>query len=687
MQSSGDFNSYCVIMAESTGKIRNEHEKILECSICMDTFADPLCLPCMHTFCAKCIKEYVQKSQTQENETKEFNCPTCRYRVDIPEGGVERLPKHLFVNNLKEVITLTSKSETKCDYCVSKGIETLATWRCIDCCISLCDKSKDAHDHVYGTSKPHQLLKIFDWKQSDISGICSQNKEFCSHHEKKSLKFYCSKCDTSICQTCHTLDHADHTCRDIAKVAEEMKHVIQESIKNIARLIKMKENDIKELIECNDRLTSCDDVTVKTIRDQKAIWLQYVTECFDVIEENVAVISNESRKIIDMSINSLKLDISSLENSNQMGKAIHRYGRNAEKVESSKRLLAIIKSQEESAIDMNKLKKSLNVMKFHVKELEIKEDSFGVSEKLPLFPELRAQDCDPQRQMVAPSLKKIRNQPELIARFHNEQQSSVTTISADGIDCFIAEHDGRVSLYNKDGKKIHDFRRPPEIKKWSPCRVNAYDGVEHPVVFVANNCSPADGGGVYVYTADGRFTGKTIRVDHSLAAAALDDRHVAVLVRDEGKCRGWVEVYDLETGTSNATSKGYNIANNAIRRISVSPVTREIIVTHDGGVTALSPADLTPRWEYHCRADGAGQLYQPGGVCVDQAGRVMVGDWIWERVVVLSEDGKFLTALSTDSFIKYGPHGLALTRHGQLVMNGKGHDGQYSIFIADYLEK
>ena len=667
-------------MAEEADTIRNELEKLLECSVCLDTFTDPLCLPCMHTFCAKCIKEYVQKSQTEGNEINEFNCPTCRCRVDIPEGGVERLPKHLFVNNLKEVITLTSKSETKCDYCVAEGIETLATWRCIDCCISLCDKSKDAHDHVYRTSKPHQVLKIFDWKKSDISGICSQNKEFCSRHEKKSLKFYCSKCDTSICQTCHTLYHADHKCRDIAQVAEEMKHVIQESIKNIARLIKMKENDIKELTECNDRLTSCDDVTVKTIRDQKAIWLQYVTECFDVIEENVAVISSESRKILDMNINILKLDVSSLENSYQMGKAIHRYGRNAEKVESSKRLLAIIKSQEESAIDMNKLKKSLNVMKFHVKELEMKEDSFGLSENLPLFPVFRAQDCDPQRQMVAPSLKKIRNQPELIARFHTALAWSVTTINADGIDCFIAEHNDCVSLYNKDGKEIHKFSGPPY-------RVNAYDGGEHPVIFVANWCSRADGGGVYVYTADGRFTGKTISVDHPLAAAALDDRHVAVLMFDNGKCRGWVEVYDLETGTSNATSKGYKITNNGFGHISVSPVTPEIIVSHQQGVTALSPADLTPRWVYHCRADGAGQLHQPRAVCVDQAGRVMVGDWGTRRVVVLSEDGEFLTTLSTDSFIRDGPYGLTLTRHDQLVMGGEGHDGKRSIFIAEYLEK
>ena len=552
----------------------------------------------------------------------------------------------------------------------------------------------DAHDHVYGTSKPHQVLKIFDWKQSDISGICSQNKEFCSHHETEILKFYCSKCDTPICQTCHTLDHADHKCRDLAQVAEEMKHVIQESIKNIARLIKMKEKNFKELTESKDLLTSSDDVTVKTIRDQKAIWLQYVAKCFDAIEENVAVISNESRKIINMNLDSLKLEISSLENSNQMGKAIHSYGRNAEKVESSKRLLAIIKSQEESALDMNKLKQSLNVMKFHVKELEMKEDSFGVCEKLHLFPELRAEDCHPQRQRVAPSVKKIRNQPEVITRISAEFAFSLTTISHDEIDCIIAAHEDRVSVYNQDSRKLYDFSRSPGIKQWSSLRVNAYDGGEQPLVIVTNRCSRAVGGGVYVYTADGRFTGKTIRVDYPRDAAALDDRRVAVLIRDVGWATfsGWMDVYDIETGdvvtsTRNTTNQGYVITGYWNGNIRLSPVTREIIVTHNGGVTALSSADLTPRWVYQCTAGGADELCSPSGVCVDPAGRVMVGDEGTRRVVVLSEVGKYVTALSTGGFMKRGPYGLTVTRRGQLVMSGLGHDDQWSMFIAEYIEK
>ena len=286
---------------------------------------------------------------------------------------------------------------------------------------------------------------------------------------------------------------------------------------------------------------------------------------------------------------------------------------------------------------------------------------------------------------------KIRNQPEVITRINTAFVES-TTISHDKGVRIIAGHEDRMSVYNQDSKKLYDFSRPPGIKKWSPRRVNAYDGGEQPLVIVTNRCSRADGGGVYVYTADGRFTGKTIRMQNPYNAAALDDRRVAVLMRNEGTYSGWVGVYDIETGdvvtsTHNTTNQGYDIKITWYGYISVSPVTREIIVTHDGGVTALSSADLTPRWVYHRRECRACEFRDPTGVCVDQAGRVMVGDLSTRRVVVLSEVGEYVTALSTGGFMKIGPCGLTLTRHGQLVMSGLVHDDQGSMFIAEYLEK
>ena len=684
-------------MAEAKHEMLSELNKLLECSICLRTFSKPLCLPCMHTFCCDCIKEYVENLQKDGSEGSEFNCPTCRCRIDIPEGGVEKLPRHLFVNNLKEVIASTTKPETKCDYCVKTGKETSASWRCIDCCHSLCGTCKQAHDLVHSVSNElHTLMQFDEWKNSDFSAICNQSKELCPNHKNKPLEFYCCRCEVTICQTCHTLGHNDHECRDVAEVADETKPVIQDSMENIAKLIQRKEDAIKELTQCKDTLASSHNDVIQFIRQQKSSFLTSISKYFDDIEKKADEISTESRKIIILNLESLKSDISSLENSNQIGKAVHNYGRKAEIVESSKRLLEIIKSQEECDLNMDQIKRSLHILKFKVNNLEIREDLFGVSEKRRLFPDLQtatgddARLCGPMMQSVAPSMGKIRIFPQFMGWINTEQRRvrSVTVTSRVKADYnIIAVVGDDVSVYNQDGRKLHNFSRPPGIKEWEPYNVNAYDGGEQPVVIVTNSCSRADGGGVYVYTADGCFTRKTIKVDYPQKAAARDDRLVAVLECNVYEDIGWVNVYDIETGvvvTSTCHSSWEGVGSEFL---SVSPATGEILVSccYDG-VTAFSPVDLTPRWCYSRRDCSAGQLCHPAGVCVDQAGRVLVCDPDTGRVVVLSQDGEFLTSISTHSLIARGPYDLTLTRHGQLVMCGRYGDGQGVIFITEYLE-
>ena len=415
-------------MAEAKLEMPSELNKLLECSICLRTFSKPLCLPCMHTFCCDCIKEYVEKLQRDGSEASEFNCPTCRCRVDIPEGGVEKLPRHLFVNNLKEVIASTTKPETKCDYCVKTGKETSASWRCIDCCHSLCGTCKQAHDLVHSVSNElHTLMLIDEWKNSDFSAICNQSKELCPNHKNKPLEFYCCRCEVTICQTCHTLGHNDHECRDVAKVAEETKPVIRDSMENIAKLIQKKEDAIKELIQCKDTLTSSHNDVIQYLRQQKSSFLTSVSKYFDDIEKKAVDISTESHKIINLNLDSLKSDILSLENSNQIGKAVHNYGRKAEIVESSKRLLGIIKSQEECDLNMDQIKRSLHILKFEVNKLELRKDLFGNGEKRCLFPDLQtdtgddARLCGPVQQIVAPSVRKMTSQPNVITRINTTE--------------------------------------------------------------------------------------------------------------------------------------------------------------------------------------------------------------------------------------------------------------------------
>ena len=680
-------------MAESTSRIHAELERLIECPICMDSFTDPVALPCMHTFCAKCIKQYVDTSNNDEGETRKLNCPTCRRHVDIQEGGAERLQKNLFVNNLKEVIASTKSTQSSCEYCEALGADAIARWRCVECCHSICDQCKVAHDRVHILTAPHQVMDLNKWKNSDLSIICNQNKEICPNHQNKPLEFYCSVCDLAICINCHTLDHFNHKCEDLTKIADQTKSAIQQQIAQIARLMKVKEAQIQDLRDCRERVTSSSNDVLATIRELRSTCLQLVTKCFDNIEKKAGEISTESCKIVDMNLDSLHVDLASLQTSTQMGDAVRSFGRKAEIVETTKRLKDIIRSHEEAAIDIDDIKESLNIVTFKANEMEtfLCQERFGLCEKSALFPDLHKRSdvavSEPAGQSVAPPVREIRKQPKLINRWLARNWYDFTATSTNGIIAVIWD---RVYVIDQTGREMRDFTRLG-IRKWSPLTVNAHRDGERAVVVVTNRGSRGEGGGAYVFAEDGRYTGERVLVDDPCDAAALDDRRITVVRHDHDESYSRLEVYDVKTNKlMSSVLCGTNQPAYSPCYISVSPVTCEVIVSHTGGVTAFSFADLALRWEYRCRRDGAGQLRDPRGVCVDQAGRVLVCDAATRRVVVLSEVGEYVTALSTDEFMENGPYKLTLTRHGQLVMSGiyrLDHHNKESLFITEYLER
>ena len=89
---------------------------IIECPICTEVFSDPRVLPCVHTFCLKCIRKYIGE---KENQQKELVCPLCRTKFTLPSNRVGDLPKNFFVNDflqMKESWTGESKA-SPCEAC------------------------------------------------------------------------------------------------------------------------------------------------------------------------------------------------------------------------------------------------------------------------------------------------------------------------------------------------------------------------------------------------------------------------------------------------------------------------------------------------------------------------------------------------------------------------------------------
>lgn len=91
-------------MLSLRSKIREDH---LTCTICFNTFTSPKALPCLHTFCEGCIRDFVT-GRGYENQGQ-FPCPVCRAEIPIPPGGVAAFPDNHLVASLSDTVESPKK--------------------------------------------------------------------------------------------------------------------------------------------------------------------------------------------------------------------------------------------------------------------------------------------------------------------------------------------------------------------------------------------------------------------------------------------------------------------------------------------------------------------------------------------------------------------------------------------------
>ena len=85
---------------------------VMECPICIEVFTDPRLLPCVHTYCLKCIKAW-----RDEQSGDILACPVCRKEFTLPSSGAEGLPKNFYVANFLQMKELSDNIAAGVDKC------------------------------------------------------------------------------------------------------------------------------------------------------------------------------------------------------------------------------------------------------------------------------------------------------------------------------------------------------------------------------------------------------------------------------------------------------------------------------------------------------------------------------------------------------------------------------------------
>ena len=222
--------------------LHNLREEV-SCSVCSDIFNDPKHLPCLHSFCLHCLKQWHIKSRGGDT----IRCPNCQGVSRVPESGdLKDLPTSFYLNGLIDVLAIKEcrRSQVRCGNCEKKSSETSY---CFHCCIFYCQECVTGHN-IMRSNKDHRVLALKDFQDKDYEDVLKR-PVFCAkqRHEKEELKYFCKNCEMAVCQTCVTLSHSGHALEHIEDEAERQKIEMKSMIETQRRNLQAKMNAVSKL--------------------------------------------------------------------------------------------------------------------------------------------------------------------------------------------------------------------------------------------------------------------------------------------------------------------------------------------------------------------------------------------------------------------------------------------------------
>lgn len=153
-------------------------KQFLVCSICLDRYRCPKVLPCLHTFCERCLQNYIPP------QSLTLSCPVCRQTSILPEQGVSALQNNFFISSLMEAM-------------------------------------QQAPEGAHDPEDPHPLSAVAGRPLS------------CPNHEGKTMEFYCEACETAMCGECRAGEHREHGTVLLRDVVEQHKAALQRQLEAV----------------------------------------------------------------------------------------------------------------------------------------------------------------------------------------------------------------------------------------------------------------------------------------------------------------------------------------------------------------------------------------------------------------------------------------------------------------------
>ena len=272
----------------------------LSCAVCHELFNEPKSLPCLHTFCAKCLENSEAsrrhlRVEEREDPPEKIKCPLCGEFCEMSKGIKGLTTNFMYVNLVEHLAVhqkLTSGHALECGKCQgADGSPNSAVSYCYECQVPLCDFCRQMHKRTVDLAR-HNICSLEEVRQipmglaptatrvqgnsrtDDILYVCNRHRE--------PLKLYCCTCDEVICRDCILTkkDHKDHSYEFIYDIIKGERAGLQESLKPLGAMkeaiigcsnkIKAREEDLRGKQEKRrDKIDRVFDESMKKLESRR----------------------------------------------------------------------------------------------------------------------------------------------------------------------------------------------------------------------------------------------------------------------------------------------------------------------------------------------------------------------------------------------------------------------------------
>ncbi|XP_071845940.1 E3 ubiquitin-protein ligase TRIM56-like [Apostichopus japonicus] len=269
-----------------TSKVSLFAETFLTCRHCKKLYTRPTILVCSHTFCKDCLAELLLADET-------VTCPSCQENILLPKKGIEALKSNTFVEFLLKYVhllkTFGSPSELKgkCKLCECEDIKVY----CQECSGAICNVCETQHERMK-PFKGHTVLQLSDMLQMDVTdviGMLSKGaaEEECPNHHGEPLRFFCQRCNTTVCRDCTVVEHntGDHRVTALDEITDSRRRRLEDGLEKL-----------KKRRERNSNFVNGKEESMRNLLDQK---LEISNAIENITKEVIDKINSQKAALLD----------------------------------------------------------------------------------------------------------------------------------------------------------------------------------------------------------------------------------------------------------------------------------------------------------------------------------------------------------------------------------------------------